>query len=198
MDQIMHRTARLMAYLGGVVLIALIVITCASIVGRSLNTIAHGPFASEHLTWLAQFLIDKGVGPVPGDFELLEAGIAFAVFSFLPWCQMNNGHATVDLFTSRFGPGINRLIDLITAILMAVVFAIIAWRLSVAMDDKMRYGETTFILQFPIWWSYALSAAAATVAAVTSFWMVRVRLRALAGSNDNEASGTGASKEVAN
>ena len=45
------------------------------------------------------------LGPVPGDFELVEVGTGFAVFAFLPWCQLKRGHATVDLFTSEvFAP----------------------------------------------------------------------------------------------
>jgi hypothetical protein len=39
-------------------------------------------------------------GPVKGDFEVVEAGIAFSIFAFLPICQLHGGHATVDIFTN--------------------------------------------------------------------------------------------------
>jgi len=177
MDNLMHRIARVMAYLGGTVLVALTVLTCVSIIGRSLVTIAHSGYVKAHMAWLSELLIQGNFGPIPGDFEILEAGIAFAVFAFLPWCQINNGHASVDIFTSRFPVRTNRLIDLVSASLMAVVFVVIAWRLWIAMGDKMRYGETTFILQFPIWWSYALSVGAAIVAGMVAVWFATVRLR---------------------
>lgn len=166
-----------MAYLGGLVLIVLTALTCISIIGRSLLTLAHMPFVKEQMAWFSNFLISANVGPVPGDFELVEAGIAFAVFAFLPWCQVNGGHASVDIFTSRLSMRMNRLIDLVNALLMAVVFVLVAWRLWVAASDKLRYGETTFILQFPVWWSYAFSVCAALVVALTAVWVVWIRMK---------------------
>ena len=33
------------------------------------------------------------------DYELVEAGVAFAIFAFIPLCQIYGSHATVDIFT---------------------------------------------------------------------------------------------------
>jgi len=44
------------------------------------------------------------------------------------------------------------------------------------MASKRRYGETTFLLQFPVWWSYAASLLAAIVAAVAGVYMALVRV----------------------
>ena len=118
-------------------------------------------------------------GPIPGDFEIVEAGIAFAIFSFLPWCQITRGHATVDIITSMFSLRANRVLDVLTEILMSFVLVLIAWRLWIGMLDKHRYGETSFILQFPVWWSFLISAIAAVIAAAISLWMIWVRLREL-------------------
>lgn len=157
LDAAVHRLARFMAILGGIVLVLITVMTVASIVGRS--------------------LISFGLSPVPGDFELVEAGTGFAVFAFLPWCQLHRGHATVDLFTSFLSPAANRWIDLVSELLMTIVFVVIAWRLWVGMMDKVRYGETTFILQYPVWWGFAAAMAGAAVCVIVSVYMVWVRVR---------------------
>lgn len=158
---LVHGLARAMAILGGVVLVFITVLTVVSISGRA--------------------LIALGLAPVPGDFELVESLTGFAVFAFLPWCQLNRGHASVDLFTTLLPVWTNRLIDLVAELLMTLVILVIAWRLWVGMQDKMRYTETTFILQYPIWWAYAGCMVGASVAVVVSIYMVGVRVSELGG-----------------
>ena len=72
--------------------------------------------------------------------------------------------------------GMNRFLALIWEILFAVVLFVIAWRLYVGTTDKLRYGETTFMLQFPIWWGYAACTLAAVVAFLVSLWSVWLHL----------------------
>lgn len=139
----LEQLAAAFAIAGGAVLVALTVMTVLSITGRG--------------------LIFAGLGPVPGDYELVEAGTAFAIFAFLPWCQMRRGHVTVDLFLARFGPRVNAGIDTLANLLMTLAAALIAWRLWLGLVDKRAYGETTFILQFPLWWGYAAALAGAVL-----------------------------------
>ncbi|TKT80956.1 TRAP transporter small permease [Aquamicrobium sp. LC103] len=147
--------ARALAIVGGLVLVLITLLTVVSITGRG--------------------FVRYGLGPIPGDFELVEALTAFAVFSFLPWCQVQRAHATVDVFTSFMPDGFNRFIDLVTELLMTLVMVLIAWRLWYGMMDKIRYNETTFILQFPVWWGFAAAMFAAVVAVVVSVYMLLVR-----------------------
>lgn len=168
--------ARAMAMIGGAVLTLLIVLTCVSVTGRLLNSILHTPFSETLIPHLSEWFLDLGVGPILGDFELVEAGVAFAIFAFLPLCQIMNGHATVDIFTSRFPASINRVIQMIVDIAFALVLILIAWRLFEGMQDKMRYNETTFLLQMPVWWSYAASFAAATLAALVAVYVAAMRV----------------------
>lgn len=131
------------ALLGGFVLILLTLVTVASVSGRA--------------------LIPLGLGPVPGDFELVEAGVAFAVFTFLPWCQLNRGHASVEILTQFLPVRINQLLDVAIDLLMFGVAVLLFRQHYLGTVDKTLYGETTFILQFPIWWAYAASLAGALV-----------------------------------
>ncbi len=57
-----YRLSRWTAVVGGVVLVALMLMVVASVAGRA--------------------LIGVGLAPVPGDFELVEVGVGIAVFFF--------------------------------------------------------------------------------------------------------------------
>ncbi len=41
---------------------------------------------------------------VPGDFELVQNGLAMALFAFLPICQLHGGNISVDTFTRARPP----------------------------------------------------------------------------------------------
>ena len=59
---------------------------------------------------------------------------------------------------------------------MALVILLITWRLFAGMQDKLRYGETTFLLQFPVWWAYAACLGAACIACIVSLYCAALRL----------------------
>ena len=165
-----------MAILGGIVLTILILLIGISVLGRSLNTILHSGLAETVLGGMAQSLIDLGIGPINGDYELVEAGIAFSIFAFIPLTQITAGHATVDIFTNMLPRGVQALLGAIIEILFAAVLVMIAWQLYHGTIDKMDRGQTTFLLQFPVWWAYALSLTGATTAALVSLYTAYARV----------------------
>ncbi len=171
----MEKLARVMAVIGGLVLTILIVVTCLSVAGRALNTVFHG-WVGDLMPIASQWFLDIGVGPILGDFELVEAGVAFAIFASLPLCQITAGHASVDIFTNNFPRGLNRFLRMIIEIVFAAVLILIVWRLYAGMISKKGYGETTFLLQFPIWWAYAASLIGAAAAAISGVYMACVRI----------------------
>ncbi|MDP4989837.1 MAG: TRAP transporter small permease [Marivita lacus] len=170
MTTAIERLARAMAILGGLVLTGLVLLTCVSVLGRGLNSIGHSAWLTGLSQNLADGLIASGVGPVTGDFELVEAGIAFAIFAFLPICQLYAGHATVDVFTSRLSDRANAWLVAFWDVVLTLVIWLITWRLFAGLVDKAGNGETSFLLQFPIWWAYAASFVAALVASVTALY----------------------------
>ncbi|MDJ0614245.1 MAG: TRAP transporter small permease [Rhizobiaceae bacterium] len=176
MHAVMLRLARILAIFGGVVLSALILLTCASVIGREINATLNGEFFQQRLPGFANWLLNLGVGPVNGDFELVETGVAFAIFAFLPLCQITAGHATVDIFTSKMSAGANRLLRAIADILFAAVLVLILWRLFEGTISKYSSGETTFLLQFPVWWGYVVSLFAASVGALIGIYVACVRV----------------------
>lgn len=170
MNRHVSQLARLSALIGGVVLATLILMTSLSIVGRAFSAF--------------------GLGPVPGDFEIVEAGIAFCVFAFLPLAQLHGGHATVDLFTAGLPTQVNRVLLALWEALMAATVALIAWRLFAGAESKFSNGETSLLLQFPIWWAYAACLFPAAVAVIVALWSAFDRLRgALTGRDSRPISG---------
>ncbi len=144
--------AQALAVFGGLALAAVAVMSCASILGRAMSGL--------------------GLGPVLGDFELVQVGCGVAVFSFLPLCQMRRGHVTVDILTDQFPPRLRGVFSLLGDTALALAAWLIASRLWIGMLDKRSYGEETFILGMPIWWGYAASIAGAAFFLVVAIWTI--------------------------
>ena len=179
-----YKLSRAMAYLGGLMLAVLIVMTCVSILGRSMNGFLHADAVMSRAPALAQWLLDLGVGPVNGDFELVEAGVAFAIFAFLPLCQITGGHAAVDIFTARLTPRADRFLQMLIDVLFAFVLVLIAVQLFGGLASKLRSGQTSFLLEFPVWWGYALCMFGAVAAAVVSVFIAVMRIRGVVHGHD--------------
>ncbi len=171
-----ERLARLMAILGGLVLTALVVLTCVSVLGRGLNTFGHSEMLTSLSQGVADALIATGVGPITGDFELVEAGIAFSIFAFLPIAQLHGAHATVDIFANSFPRRLNQFLVTFWEIALSALILLITWRLFVGMQGKMSNGETTFLLQFPVWWAYGASFIAALASSVIAIYCAIARV----------------------
>lgn len=147
----LERTARWLACFGGLILVAMALITVVSIVGRA--------------------FVFAGLGPIKGDFELIEIGCAVAVFAFLPWCHLNRGHVTVDIFMSRAPRGLWALTTVIGDLVVLAIAVIVAWRLALGLGEKIAYGETTFILGLPLWYGYALAMIGAVLFCVVAIFV---------------------------
>lgn len=137
------RLSKWSAVLGGLVLCAITLMIVASVTGRA--------------------LIGVGLGPVPGDFELVEVGTAVAVFFFLPWTYLRGGHATVDLLYMHLPRWSQRLVVIVSDLIMLALWLALTWMLWQGMLEKRDYAETTFILQMPVWWAYALCLVGAVI-----------------------------------
>jgi TRAP-type C4-dicarboxylate transport system permease small subunit len=132
----LQRIATGVALLGGLVLFALTLLTVISVVGRAVFS-----------------------APIPGDFELVELGMAVAIFAFLPYCQMVRGNVIVDLFTSKASPRSKALLDGIGNLLYTAIAALLTWRVALGGLEIRSYRETTMVLQVPVWWGYVPAVA---------------------------------------
>ena len=89
--------------------------------------------------------------PVPGDFEMVEIGVAIAAFSFLPYCQLKGANVTADIFTAGASPRWVALFGLLAGMVAALFSALLLWRMSDGMLSYLRYEERTTILGIPLW-----------------------------------------------
>jgi TRAP-type C4-dicarboxylate transport system permease small subunit len=160
LSRIARALAQSMALIGGGILLMIVAVTFVSIVGRVFVP------------------LDIGLGPIRGIYDITEIGIAAAIFAFLPWCQLQRGHASVDLLKSVYPKVMNRVIDLVMDAVMLAAAVMIAWRLYLGMQDKLRYGETTLIAQLPVWQGYAAALVGAVVFALVAAFCVIRSLRA--------------------
>lgn len=174
-----EKLARGLALLGGVTLSLLILLTCVSIVGRLLNSLLYSDWSQTTIPGIASYLISMGVGPINGDYELVEAGMVFTIFAFLPLCQWDGAHAKVTIFTSKFPAGAQRLLIAIIECLFALVLIVITKQLFEGMESKRNSGQVTFLLEYPLWWSYALGLSAALVSAFVASVIAGTRLMEL-------------------
>lgn len=166
------RLAAALALAGGLLLITLVILSVVSITGRGLaGRVDISPFRP---------------GPIPGDFELVSAGCAVAVCAFLPWCQFRRGHVTVDVFISWLGPRGRAVLTLLGNVLMTATVAFIAWRMQLGLADKMRYGETTMILQMPVWYGYVGAVVGLWAFALTSLYTVWRSINEVAAGRDGD------------
>ena len=147
-----HLIARYLALAGGAVMIAVTAVTVVSIIGRA--------------------LIRFGLSPIPGDFEIVQAGMLFAIFSFLPWCHLTRGNAIVAILTDRFPVRFNALAEFVWDVAMLIAATFIAWRLWFGMIDKFEFRESTFILRVPLWMSYATGLVGAAIFVVVAVYCV--------------------------
>jgi TRAP-type C4-dicarboxylate transport system permease small subunit len=184
MHSVMMGLSRGLAMIGGIVLSALILMTCISILGRHASTALNSDMMQNFAPALANWLSGLGIGPIYGDFELTELGMGFAVFCFLPLCQITSGHARVDIFTAFLSDTINRWLRLIIETIFLGAIALIAWRLSIGMSSRMRTGQTTYLLEWPVWWPYAACMVAASGAVIVAVYMVYIRVLEAVGGKD--------------
>jgi len=130
-DNTLSWFSRQFALAGGLIMVALALMTVASILGRS--------FAG---------------ASIQGDYELVEMGLAISVFLFLPECHQQKGHIVVDFFTVNASKTTLDLLKAISDLLFAVLAALLIWRMGIAALEAYDYQEASMILELPLWAAY--------------------------------------------
>ncbi|MAZ06110.1 MAG: hypothetical protein CME81_06865 [Halomonas sp.] len=148
--------SRQFALAGGLIMMALAIMQVVSIIGRSAAGMA-----------------------VQGDYELVEMGLAMAVFLFLPECYLRQGHVVVDLFTAHCRQSTIRFLEGVGDLLFLVVSAVLVWRLTLAGIESRDYWEQSMILGLPHWWMYAIGVVCCAVMAMCAMDQLYLRARRL-------------------
>ena len=150
---LLEKLAKLSAVLAGVLLTAITLMTCISLIGR--NTTG----------WT-----------LVGDFELSGSAAGAAIARFMPWCQLRRGNIMVDFFTTRASAATQDRLDRFGALLLALAMALMTWRTAVGGISAWKSQAGSMMLGFPEWVVYvgivpplALTAVIALVQAVQGF-----------------------------
>ena len=150
LGRLLERMSRLLAFIGGLLLVAITLMASYSIAMRT--------------------LLDE---PLLGDVELVQMGCGIAIVFFLPLCQLRRGNVIVDVFTLHASERVRNTLDAIGGVLMALAAALLAWRSWLGTMDAYGTGEESIIMGLPLWWSmsaFAPGFALLTVVALYTAW----------------------------
>ncbi len=145
--RILESLAKFCAILAGVLLTAITLATCVSLIGR--NTI--------------------GVTLV-GDFELTGVAAGAAIALFLPWCQLRRGNIIVDFFTAKASDKTNAGLDRLGALLLGLAIGLLAWRTTLGGLNAFNTQSGTMMLGFPEWIVYSGMVPPLLLTAVIGLW----------------------------
>jgi TRAP-type C4-dicarboxylate transport system permease small subunit len=143
--RVLEPLAKLCAILAGVLLTAITLMTCGSLIGR--NTTGHS---------------------IVGAFELTGVAAGAAIALFMPLCQVRRGNIIVDFFTARASASAQAGMDRLGALAIAAIFALLAWRSSLGGLNSYSYGSETQIMGFPEWVVYAVMVPAFALACLVA------------------------------
>lgn len=97
--------------------------------------------------------------PLYGSQDLVTMTMVLIVFGGMALCDRNAGHIAVDIFEKAFSPGLNRVIDIVSALLGAVIFLLIAYTVFQSAKLSELLNLSTNLLKLPTgWFQYALCA----------------------------------------
>lgn len=140
--KLLENLAKLCAILAGILLIAITLMTCISVIGRE--------------------TIGKTIS---GDFELSGVLAGAAIALFMPWCQFKRGNIMVDFFTTKASRETQDKMERFGAFLLAVVMALMAWRSTLGGLNVFNTHSETQILGFPEWVAYSAMVPPLTLTA---------------------------------
>ena len=127
--------SRVMGYVSGFVLSAMMLITVVDIFMRYLF--------SQALT---------------GTSEVVEYMMVCMVFFGLAWCALKGRHITVDLVVSRLSPKAQAIVDIITYVLGLCLCFVLSWHTFLESLLQHRAGFTSQFLKVPTYPFYVVIA----------------------------------------
>ncbi|WP_415845192.1 TRAP transporter small permease [Stutzerimonas zhaodongensis] len=147
LGRLLDLLSRLLALIGGLLLVAMTLMATYSIAMRA--------------------VFDE---PLLGDVELVQMGCGIAIVFFLPLCQLRRGNVIVDVFTMNAPQRVCNSLDGLGGLLMALASALLAWRSAIGTTDAFGTGEESIIMGLPIWWSMAAFAPGFALLALVALY----------------------------
>lgn len=137
--------ARILAVLGGLLMLVVALISTASVVLRWVTT-----------------------NPIQGDFEYVSIGGGLSVFLCLPWAQRTGTNIMVDSFTTKAPAWFNQALDGLWNLAYGALCALLAWRMTLGAQDTITSHTVSMVLGIPYGWAMGLAAGCFAVTAVVA------------------------------
>ena len=137
-----------LTWFAGVVLVAMIILTCANIFLR--------------IVWT----------PIKGTFELMEFFGAIVAAFALGYTQMKRGHTGIDIVVNLFSARIQRVLNGINYFICMAFFAITGWQITKRATTLWRTGEITETLRiifYPFTYAVAFGCFVLTLVLLVDF-----------------------------
>ena len=112
-------------------------------------------------------VIGRALGaPLFGSQDLITMTMVILVFGGMARCDRNGGHISVDLFEHFYPRALNHLIDILSALAGAVIFAGMAYAVNESAKISVMLNLSTNLLKLQkSWFQDALSVLALLTAA---------------------------------
>jgi TRAP-type C4-dicarboxylate transport system permease small subunit len=124
---IVERLSKWMAFVSGVALTFIMLLTVADVVLRFFDH------------------------PIVGTFEIVGLGGAVVIGFGIPVTSWVRGHIFVDFFILRFSKGTLNTINLVTRLVSIVIFLLIGWNLFIYAFELYKSGEVSLTRQIPFY-----------------------------------------------
>ncbi|HEX9836961.1 MAG TPA: TRAP transporter small permease [Alphaproteobacteria bacterium] len=138
-----HATA-VLTWAGSAALLAVAAVTVLSVLGR--------------------YLFNR---PIEGDYELVEIGMAVAIFLYFPYTHLTGSNIVAEFFTHGLSERARTMLEAMHDAIFGAVAALFTWRLALGCIRKFQENDTTMLLAIPKGWAFLLAVIAmAMLAAV--------------------------------
>lgn len=131
--KIADRLIGLSAAVGSAGLLVVVVVILVDVIGRTLGS------------------------PLYGGQDITMMAMTVLVFAPMALCDRLGGHISVDLFERYFPRALNHVIDVVVALLGAVIFAVLAWATWDSAQLSVLLNLSTNLLYLPkAWFQWAM------------------------------------------
>ena len=127
-----ERLLKWAAYLGGLVLFAIMLLVTTSVLFR--------------------YVLNE---PILGDQELVEIGMSLVVMMAMPFSALKNSHIRVDVLDGAIGPWGRFGGDVLARCVSSCVLLLLIQKTYGKALDARKYGDVTNMIELPVWVAYA-------------------------------------------
>ncbi|SHJ53625.1 TRAP-type C4-dicarboxylate transport system, small permease component [Palleronia salina] len=152
---LLSRVISLWALLGGVLLLVIVLATAVNAIGFTANTVAR--------SW------GGNVPGLPGYEDAVTMLVGVAALAMFPYCQLHGGHAAVDIFMQKAPPLANRVVSVLSGLLVIAVAGTMAVMLVQGTLETRSDNVETAVLGWPVWIFMPFAVVSCVLWAIAAF-----------------------------